>query len=96
MTVPRRSELFQEDLYPDTLSDEAGNTAEDWVGGKDTEPILVSLKVSFQWTNSWQYYVRPGRKGSTDFNSYCCPDELFVFSFVERNRQYRIQAKYMK
>lgn len=46
MTVPRRSELFQEDLYPDTLSDEASNTAEEWMAGKDTEPILVSLKVS--------------------------------------------------
>lgn len=47
MTVPRRSELFQEDLYPDTLSDEHGNTAEEWIEGADAEPILVSLKVSF-------------------------------------------------
>lgn len=46
MTVPRRSELFQEDLYPDTLSDEAATTAEEWFGGSDAEPILVSLKVS--------------------------------------------------
>lgn len=46
MTVPRRSELFQEDLYPDTLSDEPANTAEDWIGGTDAEPNLVSLKVS--------------------------------------------------
>lgn len=46
MTVPRRSELFQEDLYPDTLSDEPGTTAEEWFAGQDAEPILVSLKVS--------------------------------------------------
>lgn len=46
MTVPRRSELFQEDLYPDTVSEESANTAEDWFGGADAEPILVSLKVS--------------------------------------------------
>lgn len=45
-TVPRRSELFQEDLYPDTLSDEPPNTAEEWLEGTDAEPILVSLKVS--------------------------------------------------
>lgn len=45
MTVPRRSELFQEDLYPDTLSDEAAVTAEEWSAGTDAEPILVSLKV---------------------------------------------------
>ena len=47
MTVPRRSELFQEDLYPDTLSDEHATTAEEWIEGTDAEPILVSLKVSF-------------------------------------------------
>lgn len=46
MTVPRRSELFQEDLYPDTLSDESAITAEEWIEGQDAEPILVSLKVS--------------------------------------------------
>lgn len=45
MTVPRRSELFQEDLYPDTLSDEHAITAEEWIDGADAEPILVSLKV---------------------------------------------------
>lgn len=45
MTVPRKSELFQEDLYPDTLSDEAALSAEEWVEGKDAEPILISLKV---------------------------------------------------
>lgn len=46
MTVPRKSELFQEDLYPDTLSDEAAISAEDWFGGSDAEPCLVSLKVN--------------------------------------------------
>lgn len=46
MTVPRRSELFQEDLYPDTLSDEAAATSEEWFGGTEAVPILVSLKVS--------------------------------------------------
>jgi len=46
MTVPRKSELFQEDLYPDTLSDEPAITAEEWIGGKDADPITVSLKVS--------------------------------------------------
>lgn len=44
-TVPRKSELFQEDLYPDTLSDEAAITAEDWFGGQDADPMLISLKV---------------------------------------------------
>lgn len=49
MTVPRRSELFQEDLYPDTLSDEAAITAEEWIEGQDPEPVLVSLKVFIEF-----------------------------------------------
>ncbi|XP_053684635.1 coronin-6 isoform X1 [Sabethes cyaneus] len=44
MTVPRKSELFQEDLYPDTLADEASISAEDWISGADADPQLVSLK----------------------------------------------------
>lgn len=58
MTVPRRSELFQEDLYPDTLSDEAANTAEEWIEGGDGEPILVSLKVCwFVWPTGCVSYI---------------------------------------
>ncbi|XP_053677660.1 coronin-1C-A [Anopheles nili] len=44
MTVPRKSELFQEDLYPDTLADEASISAEDWISGVDADPQLISLK----------------------------------------------------
>lgn len=47
MTVPRKSELFQEDLYPDTLSDEASVSAEDWISGTDADPQLVSLKGGY-------------------------------------------------
>ena len=47
MTVPRKSELFQEDLYPDTLSDEASLTADEWLAGEDAEPCTMSLKVHF-------------------------------------------------
>lgn len=45
MTVPRKSELFQEDLYPDTVSDDPAMTAEEWMAGQDMDPILFSLKV---------------------------------------------------
>ncbi|XP_058458809.1 coronin-6 isoform X2 [Malaya genurostris] len=47
MTVPRKSELFQEDLYPDTLADEASISAEDWISGSDADPQLVSLKGGY-------------------------------------------------
>ncbi len=41
--VPRKSELFQEDLYPDTLADVPAVTAEDWWSGTNAEPILVPM-----------------------------------------------------
>ncbi|XP_035793520.1 coronin-6-like isoform X2 [Anopheles albimanus] len=47
MTVPRKSELFQEDLYPDTLADEASLSAEEWASGMDADPQLISLKGGY-------------------------------------------------
>ncbi|KAL0267241.1 UNVERIFIED_CONTAM: hypothetical protein PYX00_009575 [Menopon gallinae] len=47
MTVPRMSELFQEDLYPDTLGDQPAITAEEWMSGTDAEPILISLRDNY-------------------------------------------------
>ncbi|XP_059179238.1 coronin-1C-A-like isoform X4 [Physella acuta] len=43
-TVPRKSELFQDDLYPDTASDVPAISADDFFAGKNAEPVLVSLK----------------------------------------------------
>ena len=41
--VPRKSDSFQEDLYPDTCSCEAAHTADDWLAGSNKEPMLISL-----------------------------------------------------
>ncbi|AJV59038.1 CLL_collapsed_G0039150.mRNA.1.CDS.1 [Saccharomyces cerevisiae] len=43
--VPRRSEEFQEDIYPDAPSNKPALTAEEWFSGKSVEgPILVSMR----------------------------------------------------
>lgn len=43
--VPRRSEEFQEDIYPDAPSGKPALTAEEWFSGKTVEgPILVSMR----------------------------------------------------
>lgn len=44
MTVPRKSELFQDDIFPDCYAGVATNTAEGYFGGKDTAPELVSME----------------------------------------------------
>ncbi|CAF4326723.1 unnamed protein product, partial [Rotaria magnacalcarata] len=43
-TVPRKSELFQDDLYPDTAAEEHAITADEWINGKDANPKLISVR----------------------------------------------------
>lgn len=38
-----QSELFQDDLYPDTPGDVPALTAEEWIAGKNAAPIHVIL-----------------------------------------------------
>uniref|UniRef100_A0A4W5PTQ0 Coronin n=1 Tax=Hucho hucho TaxID=62062 RepID=A0A4W5PTQ0_9TELE len=47
MTVPRKSDLFQGDLYPDTAGVEPSLLAEDWIAGQDAAPLLVSLSGGY-------------------------------------------------
>lgn len=54
MTVPRKSELFQEDLYPDTAAEEAAISGEEWFSGKDADPVLMQLKDIFLAGSSGQ------------------------------------------
>ena len=46
-TVPRKSELYQHDLYPDTFSGEASLEAEEWyTEGKSAAPKLVTHAIT--------------------------------------------------
>lgn len=47
-TVPRKSDLFQEDIFPLTRGDDPSMTIAEWVDGKNTEPKLISLKDGFK------------------------------------------------
>ncbi|XP_077474731.1 coronin-1A isoform X2 [Stigmatopora argus] len=47
MTVPRKSDQFQEDLYPDTAGPEPSAEADEWFAGKDAPPVMLSLKDGF-------------------------------------------------
>lgn len=49
--VPRRSEEFQDDIYPDAPSDQPALTAEEWRSGKDVDgPILISMRSIYEGT----------------------------------------------
>ena len=47
-SIVLQSDLFQDDLYPDTPGTEAALTAEQWVSGQSSEPILMSMKQAFK------------------------------------------------
>ncbi|XP_037347834.1 coronin-6 isoform X2 [Talpa occidentalis] len=47
MTVPRKSDLFQDDLYPDTPGPEPALEADEWLAGQDAEPVLISLREGY-------------------------------------------------
>eukprot|EP01134_Creolimax_fragrantissima_P004365 CFRG4365T1 len=48
MIVPRKSDLFQDDIFPDTKGDTPSLTADEWLSGKNGNPILISLKDGFK------------------------------------------------
>jgi len=40
--ISLQSELFQDDLYPDTIGDVPSLNADEWLSGKEAVPILAS------------------------------------------------------
>ncbi|TNN73758.1 Coronin-1C [Liparis tanakae] len=52
MTVPRKSDLFQDDLYPDTAGPDPALEAEQWFAGKNGGPLLISLKDGYVSTKA--------------------------------------------
>lgn len=51
--VPRKSELFQEDIYPDAPSDKPALSASDWFAGKNVNgPLLVSMESLYEGSAS--------------------------------------------
>ncbi|XP_031334709.1 coronin-2B-like isoform X2 [Photinus pyralis] len=44
MIVPRKSDHFHEDLYPDTAAAKPALTAQEWINGRNSMPILMSLR----------------------------------------------------
>ncbi|NXF41822.1 COR2B protein, partial [Nyctibius bracteatus] len=51
MIVPRRSETYQEDIYPMTPGTEPALTPDEWLSGVNRDPILMSLKEGYKRTS---------------------------------------------
>lgn len=45
MIVPRKSTLFQHDIYPDTVAPEAATNAKEWFQGRNAQPVMMSMQT---------------------------------------------------
>lgn len=59
-----QSDLFQEDLYPPTAGPDPALTAEEWLGGRDAGPLLISLKDGYVPPKSRELRVNRGLDSS--------------------------------
>ncbi|XP_044139072.1 coronin-2B isoform X1 [Bufo gargarizans] len=48
MIVPRRSETYQEDIYPMTPGMEPALSPKEWLSGMNRDPVLMSLKEGYR------------------------------------------------
>lgn len=56
-TVPRKSETFQDDIYPDTPGTIPAHTADEWLAGSDKTPILQSMNPAKAGSSSQAAFV---------------------------------------
>ncbi|NXH28992.1 COR2A protein, partial [Myiagra hebetior] len=59
MIVPRRSESYQEDIYPLTAAAQPALTAQQWLNGINKGPLLVSLKPGSGAVSSLPQFLDP-------------------------------------
>ncbi|XP_021236275.1 coronin-2A [Numida meleagris] len=59
MIVPRRSESYQEDIYPLTTGGQPAMTAQEWLNGVNKGPLLVSLRPGSGPVNSLPQLPEP-------------------------------------
>lgn len=45
MIVPRKSDQFHDDLYPDTAAAIPALSAQEWIKGSNAMPVLMSMKT---------------------------------------------------
>lgn len=78
-SVPRKSEVFQYDIYPDTPGPYPASTPDEWISGFDRDPILVSMKDRVEGTNMPQITTyRTFDNTSVSSNSNRSPSQRIV------------------
>jgi len=87
MIVPRKSESFQDDIYPETQAPVPSLTAEEWISGRNASPILMSLKAGSRIRTYKPVVYKPSENAivASDKNN----DRKFMFLSEETQPDYR-------
>jgi len=80
-TVPRKTDIFADDLYPPTYAGEPTLSSAEWISGKKADPKLVSLAPGFVAT----------KKADTNFKTVVV--ETKQLSQVELQKENEAQKK---
>ncbi|CAL8381357.1 unnamed protein product [Arctogadus glacialis] len=68
MIVPRRSDTYQEDIYPMTPGIQPALTASEWISGINRDPVLMSLKEGYQRSDQLVFIAPAKEKKSKVVN----------------------------
>ena len=86
MIVPRKSQLFQEDLYPDTAAPTPSMTAEEWLSGRNRLPVLMAMKNALAVGKTHKTVMV--KKSSSDMNGDEESGVHLVSSSINNNRKF--------
>merc|ERR1719270_363388 len=87
MIVPRKSDIFQDDIYPETQAPMPSLSAEEWISGHNANPILMSLKIGSKTRTHKPVVSNPQENviAISDKNN----DRKFMFLSEETQPDYR-------
>merc|ERR1719153_1119155 len=87
MIVPRKSDTFQEDIYPETAAPTPALTADEWLAGKNASPVLISMKTGSKTRTYKPVMYKPSEQAIvvSDKNN----DRKFMFLSEETKPDYR-------
>ncbi|XP_063906884.1 coronin-2B-like isoform X2 [Zophobas morio] len=85
MIVPRKSDQFHEDLYPDTAAPKPALSAQEWIKGLNANPVLMSMKTGVSVTTYKPRVYKPSAPAVASQNNKM----KFAFLSTETIPDYR-------
>ena len=90
MIVPRKSNMFQEDIFPDTAAPMPAMTAEEWLDGLNSWPELMSMRPGAIAPISTKSHSRPAQNNVVRDNNI---DESHVISDKNNDRKFHFLSQ---